>query len=906
MSHDRTVHQLDRRGLVRDWLVGPSWAHACEDLGTVVSAEASPWGESGRWSLTNGPDVAPLKTRIHEARPMVLDQPLPAVVEGGPIRWQAPGGDGTDVGVWRREHVGWDGFVDWSHFSYTPEYRHAVAATVIELDQAGRRTLEVISTGPVALWCDDDLVLRTSEFSYMEPLRHRVERRFQSGTTRLFLATWQLALREVRHFVGIRVLGLPVRVVIPSPGADEHTAAVAERLLSAVGVSPWAATSGQVRVTGPAGAALQVAAGDRAPVPLRLVGGEATLDLDAVAPAEPTGEDDTEQPEAAASMLASGETTLTFSVDDPRAPVARRMPVATLPGDYRPVPQGDGPAQWRRELLEHAAAGVPSTARALARFALDPDGTGTDAAMEADLAPALHMVEHRADCADFEAVGLLDLWHRVPALRWPDGLRDRVRHALLGFKYWIDQPGLDAMCYFTENHQMVWHTAELLAGETFAEETFSNAGWTGTEHAAHAREQASEWIRRKLTGGFSEFDSNAYLAIDALALVSLVDHARDPELRMAAEALLDKTLLTLASNSWRGVHGAAHGRSYTTTLRSSRFEETAPIMWLLWGTGSLNAAVLPATLLATSTTYELPPLVRAVANQAEQVWDGRQVYRGRLRGDHDLLDRHYESDLRIHRTPEVMLASVQDYRAGLPGLQEHVWGVTLGPETQLFATHPAAFQHGSTARPNAWAGHRVLPRARQHRDVLLALHRIPEDDLVDRTHVWFPVDHLDEHQASGCWLVGRVAEGYVALATAGGFEMVTTGPNARQEWRPRGSGHQYVVTVGSARQHGALADFISRLEEPDFGHDEHGEPWVRWRSLHGELVEMGWTTPLLVDGADQDLDPDGRIEEPPHLANPAVTVAFGEAVLRASWAGESLELDLEKGRRLVPASGVGG
>ena len=109
-------------------------------------------------------------------------------------------------------------------------------------------------------------------------------------------------------------------------------------------------------------------------------------------------------------------------------------------------------------------------------------------------------------------------------------------------------------------------------------------------------------------------------------------------------------------------------------------------MWLLWGTGSLNAAVLPATLLATSTTYELPPLVRAVANQAEQVWDGRQVYRGRLRGDHDLLDRHYESDLRIHRTPEVMLASVQDYRAGLPGLQEHVWGVTLGPETQLFAT----------------------------------------------------------------------------------------------------------------------------------------------------------------------------------------------------------------------------
>ena len=62
-------------------------------------------------------------------------------------------------------------------------------------------------------------------------------------------------------------------------------------------------------------------------------------------------------------------------------------------------------------------------------------------------------------------------------------------------------------------------------------------------------------------------------------------------------------LLTLATNSWRGVHGAAHGRSYTQTLRLGRFEETAPIMWLLWGVGALNDAVLPATSLATPAHY---------------------------------------------------------------------------------------------------------------------------------------------------------------------------------------------------------------------------------------------------------------------------------------------------------------
>lgn len=36
---------------------------------------------------------------------------------------------------------------------------------------------------------------------------------------------------------------------------------------------------------------------------------------------------------------------------------------------------------------------------------------------------------------------------------------------------------------------------------------------------------ALEWLKRKLEGGFSEYDSNAYLAIDTLALVSLIEYS---------------------------------------------------------------------------------------------------------------------------------------------------------------------------------------------------------------------------------------------------------------------------------------------------------------------------------------------------------------------------------------------
>jgi hypothetical protein len=921
----RTTHTLDGRGFVRDWLVSPAWSAPCTDLDEVLDAGGSPWGRHGRWTLTNGPDVAPLKRRLYARRPLVTDQELPGSEEGGAVRWIAPGGEHVDTGQWTRAHAGADGLLDWSQFCHTPEYRHAVAATVLEVDQAEWRTLELACTGPAALWVGDALVAEVDDVSYMEPVTHRVRVRLESGATRVLLATWQVAFRECRHVASLRVLGLPVRVVLPSPGADEYASATAEQLLDRIGSPRWALTEPVAHLTGPPGVALEVTVADpgsgpgratrirldtagHGRIPLTIPGDPSTVDT---ADPEPDLAGDADGG-ATASMLATGETRLTVRVDDPRCPVSRTLHVAVLPGKRRAEPVGDDPAVWRAELLRHVAAGQPSSARALATAALDP---ARPVRIE-DVTPGLAMVDSRADCADFEAVGLIHLWHRLAEASWPAGLPDRVAESLLGFKYWIDQPGRDAMCYFTENHQLVWHTAEILAGEAFPQRRFRNTGWTGAEHAEHGRTLAVQWIRRKLTGGFSEFDSNAYLAIDSLALVSLMEYTADTCLAQLAEALLDKLLLTLACNSWRGVHGAAHGRSYTQTLRSSRLEETAPIMWLLWGTGALNAAVLPATALATAKVYRLPPLVRAAATEPPREWDGRQVYRGHYRDRHDLLDRPYGSDLRIWRTPATMLSSVQDYRSGLPGLQEHVWGATLGSEVQVFATHPAASAHGSSARPNAWAGQRVLPRARQHRDTVLVVHRFPPDDPAPRTHLWFPTSLMDEWTAAGPWLAGRVGDGLVAIAADGGFCPVTSRDTAWQEWWPQGGGRAYVATVAD-RNDGtigvtSLAQFVAALAEPVFttGHavdaesardgQDGGDAVVHWTTRDGRQLRLGWAGPFTVDGHPVDLDPDGRPETPPHLDNPACRVEFGATRLEARWAGHTLVLDLASGRRIEP------
>jgi len=895
----RTVHTTDADGTVRDWLVSPAWALPCEDLDDFLTAGGEPWGderfsdglpssEVGRWVLTQGPDVAPLKERILAAHALDTNQPLPAIGEGMPIAWRAFGT--THEGTWRRTRTGWDGYLDWSAFCFTPEYRASIAATVIEVDQAEFRTVELHTTGPFVLWVDGRIVLHGGTVNYMEPEVYTVRLKFHSRRTAVHLATWQVAFREVRHVARLRLVGLPVRVVTPSEGADETAARLADTVLARVASHSWAQESQTATLHAPTGVAYRVRVGD-GPWQRVVADAQGLVRYSLVGAVEAEDEGADVARSAGASMLSSGESIVEVGVDDPRCPQTVRLRVAYLPTDSRIVSEG-GPDEWRAAVLAHVGAAGEDVrevgvAGVLARYALDPSTRVTPA----DLASARHRVVTRGDCADFEVVALLFAWHWIPAGQWDEGLRDAVRGELTGMKYWITQPGLDAMCYFTENHQFVWHTAQTLAGETFPEDMFTVDGRRGVDHAREGRVRAAEWISRKLRGGFSEFDSNAYLAIDSYALAALIELGGDADLARAARTLLDKVLVTLTSNAWRGVHGAAHGRSYVHTLRSSRYEETSPLLRLIGGVGTLNDAVLPVTALALAKRYAIPDVVRELARTEPEEWEGRQVYRGELVFERDLLDRPYRSDLRIHRTRDVMLASVQDYRAGLPGLQEHLWGATLGRELQVFTTHPANADTGSAARPNAWAGHRVLGRVHQHRNAVVHVQRFTTTDPRPSTHLWFPLAQFDETVQRGDWLLGRRGDGYVAVATQGGVRAVQTGDTAQQEWLPVGGGAVWLVVVGRRAVDGGFGAWVDSVTSGRLDWAAGTDPGVRWVRDGGESVELSFDGPFLVDGSPAGFV-DGRPEQDPHLENPAVRLAFGQDSATVSWGGKSLELDI--------------
>ncbi|MCO6008270.1 hypothetical protein NE236_25155 [Actinoallomurus purpureus] len=76
--------------------------------------------------------------------------------------------------------------------------------------------------------------------TYMAPAERAVEVRLPSGPTPIVVASWQVAFRECRQVLCLRVDGLSARVVVPSPGADERIGTIADPVLEAIATPTWA------------------------------------------------------------------------------------------------------------------------------------------------------------------------------------------------------------------------------------------------------------------------------------------------------------------------------------------------------------------------------------------------------------------------------------------------------------------------------------------------------------------------------------------------------------------------------------------------------------------------------------------------------------------------------------------
>lgn len=171
----------------------------------------------------------------------------------------------------------------------------------------------------------------------------------------------------------------------------------------------------------------------------------------------------------------------------------------------------------------------------------------------------------------------------------------------------------------------------------------------------------------------------------------------------------------------------------------------------------------------------------------------------------------HRANIFTYRTPNYLISSVQRYRPGEFGDQQHLWHAALPGDINIFSTHPGATQLGETVRepsPSAWVGNGINPDIAQYNNVVMVLHdlRVRRGYLEGRrhqfSHLYFPFVNFDETKLSLHSVVGRVGTALVGVLALNRMELVS-----QTELVQRGSLTAWVLVASDLSEFNSLADF---------------------------------------------------------------------------------------------------
>jgi hypothetical protein len=754
-----------------------------------------------------------------------------------------------------------DHFVDLSTFYHTCHLLRSWAYTQVVAPSAQEVTMTLTTNGPADVWLNRKHVHRQEHFSQQDPRSVSFQAALQEGSNEILVRFEEVAARECPYVVALQVISTSDdeewSVRVPTTTERIERRQTLEHLFEQAHLE---------RDIYPPGRVIRLHWIDdldtQASYCVRLQDWRNRIYIEGIPEAKPSevvplGQElRLEEGEYAAVLMPRPEEYYQANVR-----YQRRIPLRIVHDTYSEEPYGTY-AERRRELLGKAIEREGTLYGEIAKFALGRWANVDDDVIQ----QAIQRISRREDCSDFDLVGLLGLMYRyMNDLTFPQSLKAPLEQCVLGFRYWHDEPGSGAMWFTSENHAILFHTCEILAGQLYPDRVFSNAGQTGLWHREKGERLALEWLRQRGATGFSEWDSNCYFEEDLLALSHLFELAEDTEVRELAAVVMDKLLLTIALNSFKGVFGSTHGRTYAPMVEGGWLEATSGITRLMWGTGVWNQHIRGPVALACSN-YELPSLIAAIATDlSQELWNREQ---------------HQGVNKVTYRTADYMLSSVQDYRPGEKGYQQHVWQATMGPEAVVFVTHPPCSSAEGAHRPNFWAGNYLLPRVAQWKDTLVAVHQLADDDWLGFTHAYWPVYAFDEHDLHERWAFARKGDAYLALAASQGLALVKRGPSAYRELRSHGQHNTWLCLMGRAASDGSFAQFRQAVLDLELDLHHQG---VHGPTLRGDVLSFGWTGPLEVNGETQPLSGFRHYDSPYCSADyPAsqMDIQYGEYLLR--------------------------
>lgn len=471
----------------------------------------------------------------------------------------------------------------------------------------------------------------------------------------------------------------------------------------------------------------------------------------------------------------------------------------------------------------------------LARMELNSRGGEYGNLEEANFRASIQKIYDRIDCFDFVLPGFIYLMTKYGDSKFiSDDLKNEAKTMILGCKYWIDEGGPEkSPCYFTENHQMLFHSNEYIAGQLYKNEIFTNNGKTGQWHMDHARPYVVRWLEWRFKFGFCEWLSNNYYHEDLLSVSLLAVHAEDEEVRTKAKMIMDLIFFDMALNSYKGNFGSSHGRTYCQNITNTR-DGSYVLRSLFLGIGDEDLTLSPAVVQLAIDGYKVAKPILSCA-QDSRTYENIQVmsmdveegaalgvdpkdpenmtyFWGLGSNNHRLvventlavkanpgyylleraksIKEHYDlceaadipydadgdytsrpkADLYTYKTKDYMISCVQDHKKGKYGFQQHVWQANLGGKAVIFSNHPATDDY--RGRPNKWAGNRIMPKTIQHKNVVISMYNTNVamvPTYTYHTHAYIPQEFLDETIEKDGWVFCRKDNGYAAIRPISGY-----------------------------------------------------------------------------------------------------------------------------------------
>lgn len=404
---------------------------------------------------------------------------------------------------------------------------------------------------------------------------------------------------------------------------------------------------------------------------------------------------------------------------------------------------------------------------------------------------SLQKISLREDCSDFWMVSVLWAWKMSNYTQLPDKMWGRVKSSILGYRYWLDEPGNDAMWFWSENHVLCFHVSQLLAGQFFPREQFLCSGRLGSEQKSIATKRLNLWFDHILAHGLTEWNSSCYYPIDYIGLLAIYQLSDCDSLKEKAKTVMDRLMMMSALHFQNGVASGTMGRVYEKELMANEMTELAGFGHIAWGDGwhTRMCASLPMFCLSD---YEPPQLSNEIARLENR----------------DKVEAYYTQGMNkiakimVWKQAGVMLSSAVDHLTGESGHQQHLLDIQFAhhPKARIWLNHPGEDTPGGEGRPSYWAGNGVLPRVMQHQNTAMMIFKLNADTRVKFTHIYLPAEALDEVFINEHWCMIKSGDAFAVIGCSNEIELVNQGLTRGREVR------SYAEQVAWYTQVGQLSD----------------------------------------------------------------------------------------------------